>query len=253
MNKSNPSPQGSLLLLILLAMALAAGPARSAANTAPDGTGAGPNVTVTDNGDDTVTMANGIAAIVIVKKTGRLNSVAYTYSHDETTKTCETLSGKGQYYYGGFSLGNGVFEYSLATDPAGNGGNYADIQLLSSTEKNGIMEIHFSMLRGSPGFYSTATMTHRKQDERFEVGAWGVVTRVPPSFNWLSSDEKRNWFIGVPTKAGVKVPDSPHEITVCLDGTQAGNYADKFIYGQDHSDLRAWGWQGPAGCGWKLL
>ena len=92
MNKSNPSPQGSLLLLILLAMALAAGPARSAANTAPDGTGAGPNVTVTDNGDDTVTMANGIAAIVIVKKTGRLNSVAYTYSHDETTKTCETLS-----------------------------------------------------------------------------------------------------------------------------------------------------------------
>jgi rhamnogalacturonan endolyase len=242
MNKSNPSPQGSLLLLILLAMALAAGPAHSAANTAPDGTGAGQNVTVTDNGDDTVTMANGIAAIVIVKKTGRLNSVTYTYSHDGTTKTCETLSGKGQYYYGGFSLGNGVFEYSLATDPTGNGGNYADVQLLSSTEKNGIMEIHFSMLRGSPGFYSTATMTHRKQDERFEVGAWGVVTRVPPAFNWLSADEKRNWFIGVPTKAEVKVPDSPHEITVCLDGTQAGNYADKFIYGQDHSDLRAWGW-----------
>ena len=184
---------------------------------------AGPNVTVTDNGDDTVTMANGIASIVIVKKTGRLNSVTYTYNNDGTTKTCETLSGKGQYYYGGFSLGNGVFEYSLATDPASNGGNLADVKLLSTTEKNGVMEIHFSMLRGSPGFYSTATMTHRKQDERFEVGAWGVVTRVPPAFNWLSADEKRNWFIGVPTKKGAKVPDSPHEITVCLDGTRAGN------------------------------
>ena len=101
------------------------------------------------------------------------------------------------------------------------------------------MEIHFSMLRGSLGFYSTATMTHRKQDERFEVGAWGVVTRVSPAFNWLSADEKRNWFIGVPTKTGVKVPDSPHEIIVCLDGTRAGNYEDKFIYGQDHADLRA--------------
>lgn len=230
-----------------LAMAISA--AGASANTAADGVGAGPNVTVTDNGDDTVTMSNGIASIVLVKKTGRLNSVAYTYNNDGTTKTCETLSGKGQYYYGGFSLGNGLFEYSLAVDPASNGGNLADVKLLSTTEKNGVMEIHFSMLRGSPGFYSTATMTHRKQDERFEVGAWGVVTRVPPVFNWLSADEKRNWFIGKPTKKGVKVPDSPHEITVCLDGARAGEYEDKFIYGQDHSDLRAWGWSsvGPGG------
>ena len=231
-----------VILHILLNLALIFGPDMAAANTAADGTGAGPDVTVTDNGDETVTMTNGIASIVIVKKTGRLNSVAYTYDNDGTTKTRETLSGKGQYYYGGFSLGNGSFEYSLATDPASNGGNLADVKLLSTTEKNGVMEIHFSMLRGSPGFYSTATMTHRKQDERFEVGAWGVVTRVPPAFNWLSADEKRNWFIGVPTKKGAKVPDSPHEITVCLDGTRAGSYEDKFIYGQDHSDLRAWGW-----------
>ena len=214
----------------------------SGANISGGGKGAGPDVTVKDNGDDTVTMSNGIASIVIVKKTGRLNSIAYTYDHDGVSKTCETLSGKGQYYYGGFSLGNGIFEYSLGTDPASNGGNYADVKLHSTTDHNGIMEIHFSMLRGSPGFYSTAMMTHRKQDEKFEVGAWGVVTRVPPAFNWLSADERRNWFIGVPTKKGVKVPDSPHEITVNLDGTQAGTYADKFIYGQDHSDLRAWGW-----------
>ena len=230
------------LYLIFLSSVISFSPDIASANTAADGSGAGPNVTVTDNGDDTVTMANGIASIVVVKKTGRLNSVAYTYNNDGTTKTSETLSGKGQYYYGGFSLGNGIFEYSLATDPASNGGNLADVKLLSSSEKNGVMEIHFSMLRGSPGFYSTATMTHRKQDERFEVGAWGVITRVPSVFNWVSADERRNWFIGVPTKKGAKVPDSPHEITVCLDGTRAGSYEDKFIYGQDHADLRAWGW-----------
>ena len=239
---TNPALRSYAFLLTLLGIALVFSPDMTSANVAADGTGAGPNVTVTDNGDDTVTMTNGIASIVIVKKTGRLNSVAYTYNNDGTPKTSETLSGKGQYYYGGFSLGNGVYEYSLATDPASNGGNLADVKLLSTTEKNGEMEIHFSMLRGSPGFYSTATMTHRKQDERFEVGAWGVVTRVPPVFNWLSADEKRNWFIGVPTKKGVKVPDSPHEITVCLDGTRAGSYEDKFIYAQDHANLRTWGW-----------
>ena len=45
------------------------------------------------------------------------------------------------------------------------------------------------------------------------------------------------------------MPNSPHEITVNLDGTQQGLYADKFIYGQDHADLRAWGWSsvGPGG------
>ena len=228
--------------LVVVSLAVAFSPATTSANTAADGTGAGPNVTVTNNGDDTVTMANGIASIVIVKKTGRLNAVTYTCKQDGTTKTVETLKDKGQYYYGGFSLGNGVFEYSLASDPASNGGNLADVKLLSTTEKNGVMEIHFSMLRGSPGFYSTATMKHRKQDERFEVGAWGVITRVPPAFNWLSADENRNFFIGVPTTKGAKVPDSPHEITVCLDGTRAGEYEDKFIYAQDHSNLRAWGW-----------
>jgi len=212
------------------------------------GTDTGPEVSVSDHGE-TVTMANGIASIVIVKKTGRLNSIAYSYSDGGVKKTCETLSGNGQYYYGGFSLGSGVYAYSPASDPATNGGDYADVRLLSETATNGVMEIHFSMLRGSPGFYSTAILTHRKQDARFEVGAWGVVTRVPPAFNWLSADEKRNYFVGIPTKRGVKVPDSPHEITVNLDGTQAGDYADKFISGQDHADLRAWGWSsvGPGG------
>ena len=47
----------------------------------------------------------------------------------------------------------------------------------------------------------------------------------------------------------MKVPNSPHEITVNLNGTQQGQFADKFIYGQDHADLRAWGWSsvGPGG------
>jgi hypothetical protein len=111
MNKNTPpSPMQSrrkcfLRWVCILVIAIWVRPERAAANTAADGTGAGPNVTVTDNGDDTVTMANGIASIVIVKKSGRLNSATYTYNNDGTSDICETLSGKGQYYYGGFSLG----------------------------------------------------------------------------------------------------------------------------------------------------
>jgi rhamnogalacturonan endolyase len=225
------------------ALLIAAAIAGAAAETAPaSAAGTGAPVTVIDHGDGTVTMSNGIASLVAVKKTGRLNSLKYTYEHAGAVTTTETLLGNGQYYYGGFSLGSGEFVYDLATDPAANGGDYGDLRLLSTSPTNGVMEIHFSMLRGSPGFYSTASMTHRPQDEAFEVGAWGVVTRVPRAFNWVSADARRDFFIGVPGSKGVKVPDSPHEITVNLDGSQQGTYADKFIYSQDHADLEAWGW-----------
>jgi rhamnogalacturonan endolyase len=233
-----------VLVLLVVTLAMVAPPA--SANVAGGGTGQGPDVTVTDHHDGTVTLANGIVSILIDTKRARLDRIAYTHHNDGHARTSDVLlpsgKGRGNYYYGGFSLGSGVFEYTLATDPATNGGVYADVKLLSDSEHNGVMEVHFSMHRGSPGFYSTAMMTHRKQDVKFEVGAWGVVTRVTPAFNWLSADAARNFLIGPRSSKGAKVPDAPHESTILLDGAQQGEYANKFIYGQDHGDLHAWGW-----------
>lgn len=233
-------------MLSLLVLAIVLTPELSSAHVAGGGTGQGPDVTVVDHHDGTVAVANGIVAIVLDTKKARLDRVTYTHKNDGHARTSDVLlpssKGRGQYYYGGFSLGSGTFEYALATDPATNGGAYADVKLLSDSEHNGVMEVHFSMLRGSPGFYSTAMMTHRKQDVKFEVGAWGVITRVTPDFNWLSADAARNFLIGRRSSKGAKVPDAPHESTILLDGAQQGQYANKFIYGQDHADLRAWGW-----------
>jgi len=39
--------------------------------------------------------------------------------------------------------------------PPNNGGDYAEISLLSSSASSGTMEVRFSMLRGSTGFYVT--------------------------------------------------------------------------------------------------
>ena len=167
------------VLSVLLALSLV--PATAGANLPGGGTGVGPDVTVADNGNGTVTMANGIVSIVIVKKTSRLNEVTYTCDRGGKPQTIPMLQGKGQYYYGGFMLGNGAFEYSLATDPTANKGDYADVRLVSESATNGVMETHFSMLRGSPGYYSTAIMTHRKQDAAFEVapGASSPACRRP--------------------------------------------------------------------------
>lgn len=91
-----------LLLLISLSIAVSLSPTTASANTPGGGTGQGPDVTVQDNQDGTVTMANGIVSIVIVKATSRLNEVTYTYSNTGTVQTSPMLLGKGQYYYGGY-------------------------------------------------------------------------------------------------------------------------------------------------------
>ena len=67
----------AVVLMLLLAAGID-GPSAAGANRPGGGTGEGPDVAVTDNGDGTVTMANGIVSIVIVKKTSRLNEVTYT-------------------------------------------------------------------------------------------------------------------------------------------------------------------------------
>ena len=52
-----------LTLLLSLSIALLFSPTLASANVPGGGTGKGPDVTVTDNGDGTVTMANGVVSI----------------------------------------------------------------------------------------------------------------------------------------------------------------------------------------------
>jgi hypothetical protein len=63
MNASSPHRKVSGLLLAILAIAFSFSPDLASANAPGGVTGPGPDVTVKDSGDDTVTMANGIASI----------------------------------------------------------------------------------------------------------------------------------------------------------------------------------------------
>ncbi len=58
---------------------------------------AGAPVTVKDNGDGTVTMANGIVSILIEKAANRLNSIAYTTNNSGRPRSIETLQ-KHEYF-----------------------------------------------------------------------------------------------------------------------------------------------------------
>ena len=236
---------------LLLALVLVVRPAIPASGNTSGIATTGVPVTVKDNGDGTVTMANGIVSIRIETAANRLNSIVYTANNSGTPRAIETLQGREHFRWGGFPLGGSAFVYSLSVDPATNGGSYADVMLLNTSNNKGVFEVHYSMLRGSSGFYATGTLTHRAQDAAGAIGAWGALIWVPADFDWVSLNARHNYWVGpAPARAhGIRVPDSAHELTVLLSGGHAGEFDDKFMYAEDRANLSAWGWSsvGPSG------
>ena len=209
------------------------------------GTGTGANVTLTDSGS-TVTIANGIVSIVCAKSGATITTLNYIYNNGGGAQTVNLLSGNpngGMLYWelGGF--GTGSFTYTLVVDPASNGGNYAEISLLSTSASSGAMEVHFSMLRGSTGFYVTAIWMHRSVDAALTMGETRDNIYAGSIFNWMSVDATRNRLMEVqPNASAIGVFGAPVEVSLWTNGIYAGQYEDKYKYSADFGDQRVWGW-----------
>ncbi|HKI69790.1 MAG TPA: hypothetical protein VKA67_09385, partial [Verrucomicrobiae bacterium] len=217
----------------------------------PGGGTNGPDVTVTDNGS-TVTIANGIVSILCTKSGATIIQINYTYNNGGGPQTINLLSGGnngGQLYWelGGF--GGGTFTYNLVADPGNNGGNYAEISLLSSSASSGTMEVRFSMLRGSTGFYVTAIWSHRSVDDAMGMGETRDNIYAGSIFNWMSVDGTRNRLMEVSGGSAIGVLGAPKEVSLWTSGIYAGQYEDKYKYSADFGDQRVWGWSsvGPGG------
>jgi rhamnogalacturonan endolyase len=211
----------------------------------PGGGTNGPDVTLTDNGT-TVTLANGIVSILCVKAGATINQINYSYNNGSGAQTNQLLAGGhngGQLYWETGGFGTGTFSNSVVADPANNGGNYAEISLLSMSTTNGAMEIHFSMLRGSPGFYVTAIWSHRSADVAMTMGETRDNIYAGSIFNWMSVDGTRNRLMEVQSNAGaIPVLGAPAEVTLWTNGIYAGRYEDKYKYSADFGAQRVWGW-----------
>ena len=219
------------------------------ANIPGGGTGTGPAVTLTDNGS-TVTMANGIVSVVCIKASAVLSQVAYTYNNSGSTVTNQLLlNGKdgGEFYWENGGWGNPAgFTYSVVA----NNGGYCEIDLLSaSPTTNGVMEVHFSMLRGSPGFYVTAAWSHRNGDGAIGMGETRDNIYINPEFTWNSIDAAHNFQYNLGGAGGgdgtvgqVGVQGAPVEVSLWTNGIAEGRYEDKYKYCADFGTERVWGW-----------
>ena len=213
------------------------------ANTPGGGTN-GPNVTLTDNGT-TVTMANGTMSIVITKSSAQIGTINYTFNNTGSSRTLNLVSGNpngGKFYWENSNNEGLSFTYSVVSDPAANGGNYAEVSLVSTTVANVIMDVHYSMLRGSSGFYSTAIWSHTSGEAAFSMGECRDNIYAGSIFNWMSVDAARNRLMEVSGGSAIGVQGAPQEVTLWTNGIYAGRYEDKYCYSADFGDERVWGW-----------
>jgi rhamnogalacturonan endolyase len=212
------------------------------ANIPGGGNGTGANVTLTDNGS-TVTMANGIVSIVITKTDASIHTINYTYNNSGSSQTANLLAGGssgGELYW--FQNAGSFIAGPFTESVVANNGNYAEVSLIYASPTNGVMDIHYSMLRGSPGFYTTPILTHCSQD-----GVIGIELRpniyAGSTFNWLSVDAARNKVMNVTgTAFAVAVQGAPQECFLWTNGIYAGQYEDKYKYTADLATLNCWGW-----------
>jgi fibronectin type 3 domain-containing protein/regulation of enolase protein 1 (concanavalin A-like superfamily) len=210
------------------------------ANIPGGGTGTGPNVTVTDNGDGTVTMANGVVSIHVVKSGASINQINYTYNNGSGIVTNNLLAGGkdgGELYweFGGF--GGNTWTYNLVT----NSGSYAEIDLFSDSATNGTVDVHFSMLRGSQGFYITPIWSHRAQDGPQGTGEERDNIYIAPYFNWMSVNDQVQREEGLNSTYSPAFY-SPQENSLVTSGPQQGTYEDKYKWSADFITEHVWGW-----------
>jgi len=214
----------------------------SALANIPGGGTNGPSVTYTDNGNGTVTIANGIVSMVVTIADASVHTINYTYNNTGTPQTKNVLTGGnngGVLYWTGNPASFGTMSFTASV--VANTTNYVEISLLSPSTTNGTMEVHYSMLRGSSGFYTAVILNHRSQDDDV-----GIVLRPNiysgAMFNWMSVDAARSRLMEVSGGSAIGVQGAPKEVSLWTNGIYAGQYEDKYKYSAELGYVRAWGW-----------
>jgi hypothetical protein len=216
--------------------------ATAAANMAGGGDGTGAGVSLVNNGNGTVTMANGIVTAVI--KIGTAQILQFTF--DGVQATNGGRRGDADFYWQGAFPTNDTLV--IVADPAANGGNYAEIDLeepASATGRARDAHRHFSMFRGSPGIYVTAIVTRGPNTPAGEASSGAFTCKLGDSpWNWLAQDGADPRFQAMPGDCSAVggVEACPKEVVLMTSGSFAGEFECKYDFAGDMGALTTTGW-----------
>ena len=159
------------------------------ANLPGGGNGTGANVTLVNNGDGTVTLANGIVTAQINISTAQIFQLTYL----GVQVTGGGTAGNSAFYWQGPSGGSDTL--TTIVDPSTNGGNWAMIRLndyLTNNTANADAYRYFAMFRGSPGMYVTEDMERTTNAPSGGGGIPSLTCKLGGSiFQWLGQDTGR--------------------------------------------------------------
>jgi rhamnogalacturonan endolyase len=187
---------------------------------------------------------NGIEHLVITCASGTIK----TWTYNGTDLLAGGDSG-GQVYWE-LEAGNGTC--TLTSDPATNGGKQAEVRIHTTGSTNNLdVDIDYTLLQGSSGFYAAAVLTHPAANAATNGGEWRVNVYNGSIFDWNSLDALRDGgnSVGGPTgwldtteadwANGTAVTGAPKEVEQAPNG---GVYVCKYSWTADWGDTDAWGW-----------
>jgi rhamnogalacturonan endolyase len=213
------------------------------ANIPGGGNGLGPNVTLINNGDGTVTMANGIVTANIKISTAQI--LQLTYNGFQVTDG--GTGGNNGFYWQGSSGSSDAM--ATIVDPSTNGGDSAEIQLTDNYLNSGANANayrYFTMFRGSPGVYVAQAMWHMTNMPAGGVDVPSLTCKLGSDiFNWLGQDTGRNLLM--PRIADLNaavggINNAPKEVTLLVQGQLVGRFDCKYDYSGDLGSLGFSGW-----------
>jgi len=226
----------------MLALVLAPSPLR-AASAAPDANAA---VTVTENASS-FTLDNGIVKATIRKGSGSMASLVY--------RGVETMGGNGGYWeqtpQDAPQLTN-----TITIDPATNAGARAEVSIKGVTGGATMlgrgapgggtycdMEIRYALGRGDSGIYVYAIFNHPPNYRPGGVGSESrYITRLSPTFDWITVDKDRNMLEAAPTDWGTGVVVHAKEQRIMSKGVYKNSVEHKYSYSGVQYKTPAYGW-----------
>jgi rhamnogalacturonan endolyase len=203
----------------------------------------GADVTAKNSGG-TMTLNNGIVSIVITCASGDIDTWTY-----DGKNVLAGGDGGGKVYWE-LEAGNGAC--TLTADPTTNGGNQAEVRIHTTGSTNNLdVDMDYTLLRGSSGFYAAAVLSHPASYGAVNGGEWRSNVYNGSMFDWVSLDALRDgassaggWLNTTEAEwvNGVAVTGAPKEVERATTGAATGDYICKYSYTADWGDTDAWGW-----------
>jgi rhamnogalacturonan endolyase len=204
-------------------------------------------VTLTET-PDTYTLANGILAAKISKRTGGLDSLTYN--------NLETLQGNGSRDSGYWShnAASPKMIQTITIDPKANGAERAEVSIKGISDGNRMgrgpggsviadIEIRYALARGDSALYTYSIFDHKPDYPATFVGEARFCAKLNDAvFDWMTVDANRSMKMLTASDWNHGIVMNMKEARKMTTGLYKGQVEHKYDYSAGQFDTLAWGW-----------